>query len=110
VEALLGTLLVGGPLLLWWRASLEARALANSAALAACARAGAQLLDGTVAFDRLGLARDAGGRRRITRTYLFDYSDDGAARRQGFVRLHGGEVELVGLGPVLIAQRPAASA
>jgi hypothetical protein len=99
--------LCGGALVLWWRASVEARVHANAAASDACAHAGVQLLDGTVAFKELRPARDARGRLALRRTYLFDYSEDGASRRHGFVILRGREVELVGLGPTLV-QGPAA--
>jgi ApbE superfamily uncharacterized protein (UPF0280 family) len=87
---------------LWWRSSIEARDRANAAAVSACQEAGAQLLDGTVAFQRLRPGRDDEGRFALRRTYVFDYSDDGQSRRQGFVVLRGREVEIVGLGPTLV--------
>jgi len=100
-------LIAGGLLALLWRASIEARAIANEAAHAECARAGLQLLDGTVAFKSWRAARDDAGRFALRRTYLFDYSDDGASRRQGFVVLRGHVVEIVGLGPTLVHERAA---
>lgn len=102
---LLACTLLGGAVLFWWQASLAARDRANAAAREACERAGAQLLDGTVAFQRLRPARDDDGRFALRRTYVFDYSDDGRSRRQGFVVLRGTEVEVVGLGPVLVHGR-----
>jgi predicted homoserine dehydrogenase-like protein len=99
-------LLAGGLLALWWRASVESRALANAAAFRACEDAGVQLLDGTVAFRAQRVVRAAGG-FRLRRTYVFDYSEDGASRRQGFVVLAGHDVELVGLGPTLVNGRAA---
>lgn len=107
MDTLLYATVLGTLLALWWRSSLVARARANAAALAACNEAGAQLLDGTVAFRRLRLIRDRRGRLAFGRNYVFDYSDDGASRRQGFVMLAGDEVELVGLGPVLVPTRSA---
>ncbi len=86
-----------------WRASVEARAIAFAAAHDECLGAGLQLLDGTVVFQSWRVGRDGGGRLRLFRTYLFDYSDDGAARRHGFVILRGQEIEIVGLGPTLVA-------
>ena len=103
---LAGTLL-GGALLFWWQASLAARDRANAAARRACSDAGAQLLDGTVAFQRLSAARSRDSRFALRRTYVFDYSDDGHSRRQGFVVLRGVEVEVVGLGPVLVQRSEA---
>jgi hypothetical protein len=99
--------LCGGLLALWWRTSVEARARANAAAIDACEHAGVQLLDGTVAFRTLRPARDEHGRIALLRTYVFDYSDDGASRRHGFVILRGREVEIVGLGPTLVHDRAA---
>lgn len=94
--------LAGGAVALWWRSAVEARDRANVAAKRACEREGVQFLDGTVAFQRLAPARNAEGRFTLRRTYVFDYSDDGERRRQGFVVLGGREVELVGLGPTLV--------
>jgi hypothetical protein len=88
--------------LLWWRASVEARDRANAAAHRACEDAGVQLLDGTVSFQRMRPTRDAAGRLAFRRTYVFDYTDDGHTRRQGFVAMHGHEIEVVGLGPTLV--------
>jgi hypothetical protein len=106
VNGLLWIALVGGALALVWRANVEARALANDAAHRACAEARLQLLDGTVAFRRARPARGADGRLTLLRTYVFDYSDDGASRHQGFVILRGDDVEIVGLGPTLVRERP----
>ena len=94
---------LGGALLAWWwHTSLEARDRANHAAIEACEAGGVQLLDGTVAFKSLRIGRDGRGALALKRTYLFDYSEDGASRRHGFVLLSGREVELVGLGPTLV--------
>jgi hypothetical protein len=98
-------LLAGGVLALWWRTSIEARSIANLAALRACEDAHAQLLDGTVAFRSMRLSRGTTGVLRLRRTYGFDYSDDGSSRRHGFVVLAGHDVELVGLGPILVSGR-----
>ena len=94
----------GAVLVFVWRASVEARAVAFDAAHEACERAGLQLLDGTVVFKTWRAGR-AGGGYHLYRTYLFDYSEDGASRRQGFVVLRGHEIEVVGLGPTLVGER-----
>jgi hypothetical protein len=92
--------------LVWlWRDGVEARGVAFEAAHEACERAGLQLLDATVVFKSWRAGRGAGGGLALYRTYLFDYSDDGASRRQGFVILRGREIEIVGLGPTLVGQR-----
>ena len=90
---------------LLWRAAVEARAIAFHAAHEACERGGLQLLDGTVVFKSWRAGRAAGAGFRLFRTYLFDYSEDGASRRQGFVILRGREIEIVGLGPTLVGER-----
>lgn len=80
-----------------WQISLDARAAANRIAKDTCSRAVVQLLDGTVAFAGFRLTRDASGKRRVLRTYTFDYTTDGFVRAQGFVVLSGLRLEAVGL-------------
>jgi hypothetical protein len=43
------------------------------------------------------MARDSRGRRRVLRTYTFDYTRDGFERAQGFIVLAGLKLEAVGL-------------
>jgi hypothetical protein len=79
---------------LWlWTDSLRARESAVVAGREACARYGVQLLDETVSFARLRLARDENGRLRLRRTYVFEFSETGNNRRQGAVVLLGARVE-----------------
>jgi Protein of unknown function (DUF3301) len=80
-----------------WQISLDSREAANRIAKETCSRAVVQLLDGTVAFAGFRLARDARGKRRLLRTYTFDYTSDGFERSQGFIVLAGGRLEAVGL-------------
>jgi hypothetical protein len=80
-----------------WDRALAAREAANRIARDACSRAVVQFLDGTVAFAGFRLRRDARGRRRLLRTYTFDYTPDGFERAQGFVVTSGARVEAVGL-------------
>jgi Protein of unknown function (DUF3301) len=80
-----------------WQISLDTRESANQIAKETCSRAVVQLLDGTVAFAGFRLARDARGKRRLLRTYTFDYTNDGFERSQGFIVLAGGRLEAVGL-------------
>jgi hypothetical protein len=44
-------------------------------------------------------ARDSYGRLTWRRNYVFDYTDDGTTRHQGFVVLLGFSLEAVGLAP-----------
>ncbi len=80
-----------------WQSSLDAREAANRIARETCSRAVVQFLDGTVAFAGFRLSRDSRGRRRLLRTYTFDYTSDGFERAQGFVVLAGRHLEAVGL-------------
>lgn len=83
----------------FWQNSLAARDCANAAASEACERLSLQLLDGTVVFTRMSLVRINSGRLALQRTYVFDYTADSIARRQGFVVLVGQRVESVGYAP-----------
>ena len=80
-----------------WHSALEAREAANRIARETCSRAVVQFLDETVAFAGFRLRRDRDGRRRLLRTYTFDYTSDGFERAQGFIVLAGGRLETVGL-------------
>lgn len=91
-------LCLAGAMAWFWQDSLAARESANAAAMDACTRLGLQFLDGTVAFARLGLTRE-GGRLKLRRTYVFDYTANSIERRQGFVLLTGAWVESVGYAP-----------
>jgi hypothetical protein len=92
---LLTMLLLTAAVLWFWQDSLAARENANAAAMEACQRLGLQFLDGTVAFARLSLIREAGW-LKLRRTYVFDYTATSIERRQGFVLLTGRRVDSVG--------------
>lgn len=80
-----------------WHSALSAREAANRVARDACSRAVVQFLDDTVAFAGFRLGMDSQGRRRLLRTYTFDYTSDGFERAQGFIVLSGRRLESVGL-------------
>jgi hypothetical protein len=82
-----------------WIDSLRAREHAVAAGRAACARYGVQLLDETVAFARLRLARDGEGRLRLRRTYVFEFSETGDNRRHGAIVMLGARLEHLQLEP-----------
>ena len=84
-----------------WHRNLACRELANRIASETCGEAQVQLLDGTVAFSRFGAGRDARGRWAVLRNYVFDYTDNGVNRYQGFVVLRGLNLEAVGLAPAV---------
>ena len=91
-----GAAIVGG-VYKAWQSALDAREAANRIARETCSRAVVQFLDDTVAFAGFRLSRDSHGRRRLLRTYTFDYTNDGFARAQGFIVLAGQRLEAVGL-------------
>ncbi len=80
-----------------WQSALDARATANRIAKQTCSEAVVQFLDETVAFAGFRLTRDNEGKRRLLRTYTFDYTNNGFERAQGFIVLRGLSVEAVGL-------------
>lgn len=83
----------------FWHSSLAAREIANRLAQEACAGAGVQMLDGTVAIHRLRLVRGRHAPLAWHRTYVFDYTSDGYQRQRGFVVMTGDDADTVGLGP-----------
>jgi hypothetical protein len=91
-------LLLGAAVAVWIDA-LRAREAALDAGRKACQRYGLQLLDDTVAFVRLRLARDEDGRLGLQRLYTFEFSENGSNRRSGAIRVHGRRAEDVQLEP-----------
>jgi hypothetical protein len=77
----------------FWVDSLRARERALAAGRGACERYGVQLLDETVQFARLRLARDDEGRLRLRRTYTFEFSDTGDNRRHGAIVMLGADLQ-----------------
>lgn len=83
----------------FWVDSLRARERALVAGRRACERYGVQLLDETVQFAKLRLARDEEGRLRLQRTYTFEFSDTGDNRRHGAIVMLGPELRDLQLEP-----------
>lgn len=82
----------GGVVVGWlWHDSMRARERATAACRRACRGLNAQLLDETVALDRLRLVRDR-GRLTVDRRYRFEFSMQGDDRRAGWIRLAGRHV------------------
>jgi hypothetical protein len=84
-------------LALFWHSSLAARELANRVAMETCTSANVQMLDGTVAIHRLRVVR-GGDAALLASIYVFDYTEDGFARKRGFVVLTGDAIDSVGTG------------
>jgi hypothetical protein len=77
---------------LLWLDSLRVRERAVAAGRSACERYSVQLLDDTVAFARMRLARDDEGQLKISRTYTFEFTETGNNRRQGAIVMLGHEL------------------
>jgi hypothetical protein len=83
----------------FWLDSLRVRERAVREGKSACERYELQLLDDTVSFARLRLARDGDGQLKIARTYTFEFSDTGNNRRHGAIMMLGSELEDLQLEP-----------
>ena len=81
----------------YWYAGMHAREQAIAVGRRACADAGLQFLDESVALARLRFARNGAGQLQFRRDYRFEFSDTGDNRRPGVVRMLGGRVEWVSL-------------
>ncbi|MEM6985342.1 MAG: DUF3301 domain-containing protein [Pseudomonadota bacterium] len=77
---------------LWWWDSNRARERALGWARSACARAGVQLLDQTVAVRRTRFRRDSRGRVAVWRYFGFEFTDTGDRRCQGHAVLLGDQL------------------
>ncbi len=77
--------LVGGFAL--WFDGLRARDLALTVARQQTARLGLQLLDDTVALQRVRVVRTASGWLALARRFRFEFTETGDNRREGLVLL-----------------------
>lgn len=85
-------------LVVWfWQDTIARRDQAISAATDACRAQQLQLLDDTVALQRIALRRSAEGNIALERTFQFAYSLDGMQRKNGFIILLGNRITHVGL-------------
>jgi hypothetical protein len=83
----------------FWLSSMRVLEIAREAGRQACARAGVQFLDDTVAGAGMGLARNPSGRRVLRRTFRFEFSATGNNRIEGRVVMLGDAVESVTMDP-----------
>jgi hypothetical protein len=89
VQSLLPLILILAGFYLW-QSALKAREQARDISHALCARARVQLLDQTVALQRVGISRGADGWLHLRRRYRFELSTDGLDRHQGTLELLDG--------------------
>ncbi|HKS15080.1 MAG TPA: DUF3301 domain-containing protein [Pseudomonas sp.] len=64
-----------------------------------CAKLELELLDGNVALKRIGLVRDANGRKRLARVYGFEFTVTGEQRHPGTVTQFGAHTMQIELAP-----------
>ncbi|KAB2318768.1 DUF3301 domain-containing protein [Betaproteobacteria bacterium SCN1] len=93
----LGLLIAAGLVAWYWYAGMHARELAAVAGQRACAAAGVQFLDDSVALTYLRFVRDDAGQLVFRREYRFEFSDTGDNRRPAVVRMRGAQIEWVRL-------------
>ncbi|MEM9254687.1 MAG: DUF3301 domain-containing protein [Pseudomonadota bacterium] len=91
----LAALALAGAAGLYFLAAIRVRELALQAVGRASRSGDFQLLDQSVHLRRISLSRDKAGRWRVWRQYRFDYSYDGAERRQGSVVMLGRRLESI---------------
>lgn len=75
-----------------WQGALRSRERARELGRALCQRANVQLLDDTVALQRLRVERGPDGWLRLLRRYRFELSTDGTDRQCGSLDMLGGSV------------------
>jgi hypothetical protein len=75
-----------------WQNALRARERARELGSDLCMQANVQLLDQTVALQRMRLIRGPRG-LRLRRDYRFDFSIDGRDRHRGSLSLVAGELQ-----------------
>ncbi len=86
-----------------WQNTLRAREQAYGAAVRTCRKEGLQLLDATVTLQRMRPHRCAAGILCLHRTFVFDYTDDGEQRQQGFILMEGPAITTIGLASEFLA-------
>lgn len=69
--------------LLYWINAAKAKEIARWVGKEACRELGVGFLDDTVALDRVWLARNGKGERKLFRRYRFEFTSDGSQRYKG---------------------------
>ncbi|HIE55199.1 MAG TPA: DUF3301 domain-containing protein [Chromatiaceae bacterium] len=90
----LASIMILGLLTMLWLSGARTRELAVAIGRKACEREGYQLLDDSVALQRLGLRWTSQG-LRLRRMYRFEYSIDGTLRETGYVLMLGHKLESI---------------
>lgn len=102
MSALTGIMIIG--LVIWfWLDSARAREMATAICAKGCELRGVQFLDQSVALSRIGISRTRNG-LRLRRTFRFDFSEEGLARRSGHIIMVGIDMREFSLGLPSIEQ------
>ncbi|POA22741.1 DUF3301 domain-containing protein [Pseudomonas sp. FW300-N1A1] len=99
-------LLATGAAWLWHNHGLRERALER--VKRHCSKLDIELLDGNVALKKIGLVKDANGRRRLARVYNFEFTVTGETRHCGTITqfgAHSAQIELAPY-PVPFEEKP----
>jgi len=91
IESLLPLLLILAGFYVW-QGALRARELARTLSRELCAEAQVQLLDQTVALNKLRLVREPGRGLLVRRDYGFEFSIDGKDRQRGSLSILDGSL------------------
>ena len=75
-----------------WQSALRLRERARALGRQLCQRANVQLLDETVALQRVRIERGRNGWLQLLRRYRFELSTDGTDRHSGSLDILGGSV------------------
>ena len=82
--------------LVWfWQVSQQCRDLAIVTARETCKQQGVQFLDGSASLQTIRPYFSRGTGPGLKRTYTFDYSEDGIARRTGCIIMHNAQISAV---------------
>jgi hypothetical protein len=81
----------------FWFDTLRCRELTKAVCREVCRQLQLQLLDDTIALQRMRLKRDHSGKLSIQRLYHFEFYDGSNGRHQGTVLMQGGKLELIEL-------------
>lgn len=88
-------LLMLGLIVWFWQDSLRARESAFKASARVCGQCGVQLLDDTVALEKLTLRRVRPGFLQVERIYRFEFTETGSARQLGRLIMLGQRLEVL---------------
>lgn len=79
----------------YWLDSIRSKEIAREAGKQACKKYELLFLDDTVVIEKVRLRRDARGRMKFFRKYLFEFTSDGENRYKGNITILGKLVQKI---------------